>query len=44
LGIGALLIWEHRAAAHIELAFFRINAVLSFGVFGFVLGGLRGIL
>ena len=34
--IGALLYWEHHQAQDVELAFFKINAVLGFGVLGFV--------
>jgi 4-hydroxybenzoate polyprenyltransferase len=36
LAIGALLYWEHRQSDDVELAFFKINAVLGFGVLGFV--------
>jgi 4-hydroxybenzoate polyprenyltransferase len=36
MAIGALLYWEHHQADDVELAFFKINAVLGFGVLGFV--------
>ena len=38
--IGALLYLEHMKAQDVELAFFKINAVLSFGVLGFVAAGV----
>ncbi len=38
--IGALLYWEHRHADNIDLAFFKINAVIGFGVLGFVALGV----
>ena len=38
--IGALLYLEHRKAQDVEVAFFKINAVLSFGVLGFVAAGV----
>ena len=37
---GALLYMEQRRAADVELAFFRINAVLGFAVFGMVFVGV----
>src|SRR5205814_1944188 len=36
LAIGGLLFWEQHQAQDVELAFFKINAVLGFGVLGFV--------
>jgi 4-hydroxybenzoate polyprenyltransferase len=39
--IGALLVVEHRRANEVDLAFFKINAVLGFVVFGFVALGLH---
>ena len=41
LAIGALLYWEHRQAHDVDLAFFKINAVLGFGVLGFVASAMR---
>ena len=41
LAIGALLYWEHQQADDVDLAFFKINAVLGFGVLGFVASALR---
>lgn len=38
--IGALLLLEHRKAADVDLAFFKINAVLGFVVLGFVAAGV----
>jgi 4-hydroxybenzoate polyprenyltransferase len=38
--IGALLVLEHRRASDVDLAFFKINAVLGFVVLGFVAAGL----
>lgn len=40
---GALLFWEHKKTADIELAFFKINAVLGFAVLLFVGLGMVGI-
>ncbi len=40
LGIGALLALEHYKAADIELAFFKINAVIGFVVLAFVAAGV----
>lgn len=42
--IGWLLYLEHRKAQNVELAFFRINAVLGFVVLGFVAAGVRASL
>jgi 4-hydroxybenzoate polyprenyltransferase len=39
--IGALLVLEHRLSDDVDLAFFKINAVLGFGILGFVSAGLR---
>jgi 4-hydroxybenzoate polyprenyltransferase len=39
--IGALLVAEHRLASDVDLAFFRINAVLGFVVLGFIAFGLH---
>jgi len=36
LAIGGLLFWEYRASERVDLAFFKINAVLGFGVLAFV--------
>jgi 4-hydroxybenzoate polyprenyltransferase len=38
--IGALLFVEHRKAADVDLAFFKINALLGFVVLGFVMAGI----
>lgn len=38
--IGGLLVFEHRRANDVDLAFFRVNAVLGFVVLGFVALGL----
>jgi 4-hydroxybenzoate polyprenyltransferase len=38
--IGVLLVLEHRKSADVEVAFFRINAVLGFVVLGFVAAGV----
>ncbi len=40
LAIGALLWLEHRKAANVDLAFFKINAVVGFVVLGFVAAGV----
>jgi 4-hydroxybenzoate polyprenyltransferase len=40
LVIGALLLLEHRKAADVDLAFFKINAVVGFVVLGFVAAGV----
>jgi 4-hydroxybenzoate polyprenyltransferase len=40
LAVGALLWLEHRKAANVELAFFKINAVVGFVVLGFVAAGV----
>jgi 4-hydroxybenzoate polyprenyltransferase len=39
-GLGALLYLEHASAENVDLAFFKINAVLSFGVLAFVAMGV----
>jgi 4-hydroxybenzoate polyprenyltransferase len=39
--IGALLVAEHRRASDVDLAFFKINAILGFVVLGFVALGLH---
>ncbi|MBI3330597.1 MAG: hypothetical protein HYZ96_00630, partial [Candidatus Omnitrophica bacterium] len=42
LAIGGLFIWQHAVAARRpEFAFFTLNGVIGFLVFGFVLFGLR---
>jgi 4-hydroxybenzoate polyprenyltransferase len=38
--VGALLLWEQRAARHVELAFFRINSGLGFVVLAMVWAGV----
>ena len=38
--IGSLLYLEHRLSDDVELAFFKINAVLGFGILGFVAAGM----
>jgi 4-hydroxybenzoate polyprenyltransferase len=40
--IGGMLCWEHLQSHNVELAFFRINAVLGFLVLGFVCTGFLG--
>jgi 4-hydroxybenzoate polyprenyltransferase len=40
LVIGGLLLLEHRKAADVDLAFFKINAVVGFVVLGFVAAGV----
>ena len=40
--IGLLLIWEQRAADHVELAFYRINSWLGFVVLALVWSGVTG--
>lgn len=42
--IGGLLFLEHHLSDDVDLAFFKINAVLSFGVLGFVATGVRGMM
>lgn len=37
---GLLLFWEHKKSADVDFAFFKINAVLGFVVFLFVLSGI----
>lgn len=41
VAIGILLLLEHRRSSEVELAFFKINAVVGFVVLGFVAAGLR---
>ena len=38
--IGALLFLEHRKAENIDLAFFKINILVGFAIFLFVLSGI----
>ena len=40
LAIGALLMLEHQKASDVELAFFKINALVGFVVLGFVAAGV----
>ena len=40
VGIAALLLLEHRKATSVELAFFKINALIGFVVLGFVWAGV----
>jgi 4-hydroxybenzoate polyprenyltransferase len=42
--IGSLLYLEHHLSDDVELAFFKINAVLGFGILGFVAAGVGGSL
>ena len=42
--LGSLLYLEHRLSDDVNLAFFKINAVLGFGILGFVAAGVGGIL
>jgi len=42
--IGGLLYLEHHLSDDVELAFFKINAVLGFGILGFVAAGVGGVL
>ena len=42
--IGGLLVLEHRLSDDVDLAFFKINAVLGFGILGFVATGVAGFL
>jgi 4-hydroxybenzoate polyprenyltransferase len=42
--IGSLLYLEHHLSDDVDLAFFKINAVLGFGILGFVAAGLGAIL
>jgi len=37
---GVLLVWEHKKTSDVDLAFFKVNAVLGFVVFFFVLSGI----
>lgn len=43
VAIGSLLFLEHHLSEDVELAFFKINAVLGFGILGFVAAGMAGI-
>ena len=38
--IGALLYLEHRKASNVDLAFFKINILVGFAIFLFVLSGI----
>lgn len=40
--IGGLLWWEGRQSQNVDLAFFKINGVISFVVFGFIWAGVAG--
>ena len=40
LAIGGLLFLEHRLSEDVDLAFFKINAVLGFGILGFIATGV----
>jgi 4-hydroxybenzoate polyprenyltransferase len=40
LTAGILLYYEHKQAANVELAFFKINAVLGFVIFGMITIGV----
>jgi len=42
--IGGLLFLEQRLSEDVDLAFFKINAVLGFGILGFVATGVGGLL
>ena len=42
LAIGGLLFLEQRLSDDVELAFFKINAVLGFGILGFIATGMGG--
>jgi len=42
--IGGLLFLEQRSSADVDLAFFKINAVLGFGILGFIATGVGGSL
>lgn len=42
MGIGALLALQHYWSEDVELAFFRLNAVLGFGILGLVAVGVGG--
>ena len=43
VAVGSLLFLEHHLSEDVELAFFKINAVLGFGILGFVAAGMAGI-
>jgi len=40
--IGILLFMEQRFSHHVDLAFFKINAVIGFAIFAFVISGSKG--
>jgi 4-hydroxybenzoate polyprenyltransferase len=40
--IGVLLFLEQRYSHHVDLAFFKINAVIGFAIFFFVISGSKG--
>ena len=42
--IGGLLFLEHRLSDDVDLAFFKINAVLGFGILGLIATGVGGLL
>ncbi|MCI0405549.1 MAG: UbiA family prenyltransferase, partial [candidate division Zixibacteria bacterium] len=42
VAVGLLLVWQHRVAENIELAFFKINAAVGFVVLGVVAVGRIG--
>jgi 4-hydroxybenzoate polyprenyltransferase len=44
VAIGGLLFLEHRFSHDVDLAFFKINAALSFGILGFVATGVPRLL
>lgn len=44
VAIGALLYLEHAFADDVDLSFFRLNAILGFGIMGFVAVGIGGLL
>jgi len=43
VAIGALLYLEHALSDDVDLAFFKINAVLGFGILGLIAVGVGGI-
>lgn len=42
VGIGVLLYLEQRFSHHVDLAFFKINAIIGFSILAFVISGLKG--
>lgn len=42
VAVGLLLVWQHRVADNVELAFFKINAAVGFVVLGVVAFGRAG--